>query len=146
VSCSNTIANPCTAQVLKSRREFFVVPGEEERTFLQCTGEHQFVVRQCPRGLFWSQEEAACSDARPPAKTGHCRAFPCLNGGECRDRDGTAYECACKAGYEGEHCERMIDSCASSPCQNGGRCLSYAGGYTCACPDKIIDECCCHGN
>ena len=99
MSCSNTIANPCTAQVLKSKREFFVVPCEEERTFLQCTGENKFVVRQCPRGLFWSQEEAACSDARPLAKTGHCRAFPCLNGGDCRDRNGTAYECVCKAGY-----------------------------------------------
>lgn len=87
----------------------------------------------------------ACTLERPTVKSGMCMDYPCQNGAECRDVNGTQFECVCRGGYTGEFCETMIDSCASSPCQNGGRCLAFAGGYTCACADKIIDECCCHG-
>lgn len=144
LNCEETIQNPCTKEVIESHREFFIVPCIEGRTYLHCTSENKFVVNKCAEGLFWDQEERACVLDRPLVKTGKCSAFPCQNG-DCQDVDGTEFKCVCKKGYEGDFCETMLDSCASNPCQNGGRCLPYAGGYTCACHDKIIDECCCHG-
>jgi len=144
LNCEETIPNPCTKEVIESKREFFIVPCIEGRTYLHCTSENQFVVNKCVEGLFWDQQERACVLDRPLIKTGKCSEFPCENG-DCEDIDGTQFRCVCKAGYEGNFCETMIDSCASNPCQNGGKCLPYAGGYTCACHDKVVDECCCHG-
>lgn len=145
LNCQETIMNPCTISSIEAGRDFFVMPEETGRTFLQCTSENNFVFSRCGEGLFWHQEHKSCSHERPMLKSGKCLEYPCNNGGECKNLNDTEFECTCKLGFTGEFCETMIDSCASNPCQNGGRCLSFAGGYTCACPDKIIDECCCHG-
>ena len=147
LSCGNeTMANPCTSDALVAKRELFTVPDSGEgRAYLHCTGELSFVLSRCPEGLFWHQEDLACTLERPTVKSGKCMDYPCENGAECRDLNGTEFECVCKAGYKGPLCETMVDSCASNPCQNGGRCLAFPGGYTCACPDKVVDDCCCHG-
>lgn len=145
LNCVNTIPNPCTFEAIEQSREFHVMPTQEGRSYIHCTHENHFVLNKCAEGLFWNQEERACVNDRPKEKTGSCMSYPCKNGGDCQDLGDHEYTCACKNGYEGDQCETMIDSCASNPCQNGGRCLAYAGGYTCACHDKIVDECCCHG-
>lgn len=145
LNCVETIPNPCTFQAIQQGREFFVMPSAEGQSYIHCTHENNFVLSSCAKGLFWNQEERACVLEKPSPKTGQCLSYPCKNGGDCQDLGEDGYKCECKTGYEGDLCETMIDSCASNPCQNGGRCLAYAGGYTCACHDKIVDECCCHG-
>ena len=145
LDCKNTIANPCTKEAIAKNRDFFDVPSGKGNTYLQCTSELKFVMSKCAGSLYWDQQEKACTTVRPIKQLGHCASFPCQNNGVCRDLGEAGFECVCKLGFNGTTCDTMIDSCESNPCQNGGRCLSFAGGYTCACPDKIIDDCCCNG-
>ena len=160
LNCAQTIANPCTAQNIQSGFNYFEVPSNEQNTYLHCTGELTFAVIKCANNLFWHQEEKTCTIERPALRSGACSNSPCRNGGSCQEIDSlslssgygggalgqsASVSCLCKNGYTGQFCEEIIDLCLSDPCKNGGRCLSYAGGYTCVCPDKIIDDCCCNG-
>jgi len=135
----------CTSENMLKGIQFFDLKSKEANTFIHCIGELSFVVSKCPEDLFWHSEEKTCTIERPVEKTGVCLNFPCHNGGECQDHGGSDFTCLCKNGFTGNLCETMIDFCESNPCNNGGRCLGFTGGYTCICPDKIIDECCCHG-
>ena len=162
LSCSQTIQNPCTAQNIQSGLNYFEIPTQEQNTYLHCTGQLTFVINRCANSLFWHQEEHTCTVDRPALRSQACLNSPCRNGGICQEVAGDlpsassggygapaqslSVTCNCKNGYTGQFCEEIIDLCLSSPCKNGGRCLSYAGGYTCVCPDKIIDDCCCNGN
>lgn len=125
--------------------QFFELKSMKHNVFLQCIGDSSFVVSKCADNLFWNPEQRTCTIDKPIQKTGHCLSFPCKNGGDCQESSDSDFKCLCKNGYTGQVCEEMIDFCISNPCINGGRCLSFAGGYTCVCPDKIVDECCCHG-
>ena len=145
LDCNHTITNPCTSENMLKGIQFFDLKSKEGNTFIHCIGELSFVVSKCPEDLFWHSEEKTCTIERPVEKTGVCLNFPCHNGGECQDHGGSDFTCLCKNGFTGNLCETMIDFCESNPCNNGGRCLGFTGGYTCICPDKIIDECCCHG-
>lgn len=149
LNCQQTIRNPCTVENVQANRTYFELPSPDSNAYIQCQGTplpFQFEVRKCPDNLHWQQEEQTCSLERAPLKAGICLTFPCKNGGECQEDSGLAgFSCTCKPGYTGAMCEQIIDYCSSNPCQNGGKCLSYAGGYTCICPNNIIDECCCNG-
>jgi hypothetical protein len=147
LNCQQAIRNPCTRDNLQLGLNFFEIPSLAQNAYIQCTGQMQLEVRKCPDNLHWHQEEQTCTVERAPLKAGICLAFPCKNGGECLENANSAsgFSCACKTGYTGAMCEQMIDYCLSSPCQNDGKCLSYAGGYTCICKNKVIDECCCNG-
>lgn len=146
LNCRETIQDPCTAEHIALDKNFFELPTPQRNVYLQCTGENTFTVSKCADKLFWHPEERTCTIERPPLRSGVCLTYPCKNGGECREGGPSGFQCVCKDGYTGVTCEQMIDYCLSNPCQNGGRCLSYAGGYTCVCSDKVIDECCCNGN
>jgi len=142
LNCAQTIANPCTAQNIQSGFNYFEVPSNEQNTYLHCTGELTFAVIKCANNLFWHQEEKTCTIERPALRSGACSNSPCRIHTHLQS---ASVSCLCKNGYTGQFCEEIIDLCLSDPCKNGGRCLSYAGGYTCVCPDKIIDDCCCNG-
>src|SRR5690606_23902278 len=121
------------------------VPSQLQNVYLHCTGPMQFTVSHCAENLFWHPHEQTCSAEPLPADllrqgtSGACAAQPCKNGAECQDNGNGAYVCVCKMGFTGQNCETQIDMCASNPCHNGGLCLSYAGGYSCICQDKVID-------
>jgi len=145
LDCVNTIPEPCTSDSVEPESAYFEIISPNKDHFLHCTSLGQWVVRKCADGLFWDQEEKTCTAERPMTKTGACLTFPCKNGAYCEDVGYNQYRCVCKEGYTGAHCETMVDYCFSNPCKNGGRCLPYAGGYTCVCPGKVVDECCCNG-
>jgi hypothetical protein len=161
LNCAQTIQNPCTPQNIQSGFNYFEVPSTQQNTYLHCTGELTFVLTKCANNLFWHQEEKTCTVEQPALRSGACLNSPCRNGGSCQEiatlsssssnsyggslGESLSVSCNCRNGYTGQFCEEIIDLCLSDPCKNGGRCLSYAGGYTCVCPDKIIDDCCCNG-
>ena len=43
-----------------------------------------------------------------PADVDECARFQCLNGGVCKNLDGS-YECDCPPGWEGDICEKGMD-------------------------------------
>jgi hypothetical protein len=144
LDCRNTMPDPCTEETSDALLAYYPI-GTQGFHYLHCTGVGSFQVRKCAGGLYWNQEERTCTLDKPMTQSGICTQFPCQNAGHCLDLGGSQFRCVCKEGYTGQLCENKIDYCASNPCMNGGRCLSYPGGYTCVCPDKLIDDCCCNG-
>ena len=145
--CQNTLSNPCTEENLNNERNYHEFPSLKGDAYIHCTGVGQLIVARCPEGLFWNQDEQTCAVEKPVKRLrgGICDTLPCRNGATCNELSPTTFECVCKVGYTGDRCETLINYCESNPCSNGGRCLQYAGGYTCVCPDRVVDECCCHG-
>lgn len=65
-----------------------------------------------------------------------CASNPCRNGGSCRKSpDSFSFFCLCRAGYRGNHCEAVTDSCRPNPCLYGGLCVGEKPGYRCSCPE-----------
>lgn len=144
-NCINTITNPCTRQLYDNENQFFPLSNSIGNTYIQCTGLSTFIVHSCPVGLFWNQQARTCANSISLAQSGACQSFPCKNAGSCVDTGNNKFKCLCSSGYTGEFCEQVVDHCVSNPCKNNGKCTSHTGGYTCLCPDKIIDDCCCNG-
>ncbi|KAI0979667.1 hypothetical protein GJ496_011240 [Pomphorhynchus laevis] len=111
--------------------------------FAHCLTNDTFLARKCPRNLFWDQEAETCIREQPEAPTGMCITYPCANGGKCLDH-GNDFSCHCAPGFSGKDCSQKLDMCSINPCK-GGRCRSWSGGYTCECPEKVYDKCCCNG-
>lgn len=46
------------------------------------------------------------------------------------------YQCECKSGFYGHHCEFQsdFDVCSTNPCENAATCMTSLSGYTCTCP------------
>lgn len=49
--------------------------------------------------------------------------------------NASAFDCICKYGYDGSHCELVADMCANITCENLGVCISTYLAWTCRCPD-----------
>ena len=145
MNCQQTMSNPCTPQNMEQGSFLFPVPSPQGNVWLQCISDFTFVVSRCADNLFWNSELKTCTVERPTPKSGVCVNLPCKNGGECQDMGNSQFQCVCITGFTGQLCENIIDMCLTSPCSNGGRCLSWIGGFTCVCQNKIIDETCTSG-
>ena len=56
----------------------------------------------------------------------YCASNPCNNAGLCVNKaDG--YECQCRPGYTGNHCQIDEDECVTSPCAEGATCVDKVG-------------------
>lgn len=84
------------------------------------------------------------------SKCDACFTFPCQNGAECSPRPERRYECVCRPGYHGKHCEHMIDACYGHPCRHNATCTvleegrfscQCAGGYEGTRCEVNIDDC-----
>ncbi|KAJ6647852.1 Protein slit [Pseudolycoriella hygida] len=68
------------------------------------------------------------------SKCDACYTFPCKNDGQCRPMVEREYECICKPGYHGKHCEFMIDACYGNPCRHNATCnVLEEGRFSCQC-------------
>ena len=52
---------------------------------------------------------------------------------QCIEIDLTTFRCDCEPGYEGVHCESLINYCLDVTCQNNGQCRSILLNFTCEC-------------
>ncbi|XP_045183537.2 uncharacterized protein LOC123541967 isoform X2 [Mercenaria mercenaria] len=68
--------------------------------------------------------------------TGNSCNKTCLNNGTCVNG-----ECHCQLGFNGEHCERVMDPCSSSPCVRG-TCFHHSTQYHCLCPSGYTGKKC----
>lgn len=84
------------------------------------------------------------------SKCDACYTFPCQNDAVCMPQAERQYECVCKPGYHGKHCEFMIDACYGNPCRNNATCTvleegrfncNCMAGYTGARCEMNIDDC-----
>lgn len=66
------------------------------------------------------------------AKQTKCRSNPCLNGGTCVNT-GDYYQCICRDGFEGNHCQDDVNDCIPQPCYNGGKCIDGVNWFLCEC-------------
>ncbi len=68
------------------------------------------------------------------SKCDACFTFPCQNDGQCSPMVERQYECICKPGYHGKHCEFMIDACYGNPCRHNATCnVLEEGRFSCQC-------------
>ncbi|KAL7675470.1 hypothetical protein ACOME3_001736 [Neoechinorhynchus agilis] len=141
--CQRPFQNPClsprSAQYVSSTHRF----GTSPDTFLQCTGNGEFIAIKCPRGYDFDESSESCMPRQNSNGVLSCEHNPCENNGTCLDA-GRTYLCACPPGYKGLNCEIRGDPCYNEPCGRG-KCHSWADDYICECPNKVFDKCCCNG-
>nr|XP_050859532.1 sushi, von Willebrand factor type A, EGF and pentraxin domain-containing protein 1-like isoform X2 [Vespula vulgaris] len=82
-----------------------------------------------------------------------CYTKPCLNDGQCLEKEDEDYICECRDYYVGTQCEIFQNPCKSSPCLNEGLCIVHEANknmpYYCSCKsaytgqncEVYIDEC-----
>nr|XP_057906676.1 basement membrane-specific heparan sulfate proteoglycan core protein isoform X5 [Doryrhamphus excisus] len=101
-------------------------PANVSNMFEGCIGEVLINNKKVDLSYSFTESRAIrkCVDTSP------CDRRPCLHGGHCMPNAEYEYQCLCKDGFEGEHCEIMKDVCQSDlQCQNGGNCI----GGQCVC-------------
>ncbi|XP_060562556.1 fibropellin-1-like [Ruditapes philippinarum] len=100
--------------------------------FHQCRWDkNELVCDNCEEGYFGDHCE--CQNETSP-----CDLNPCVNGW-CVEY-GESYQCKCKPGWEGVHCDADVDECLSSPC-GVGSCINEINRYKCECPNGYVDNC-----
>lgn len=83
-------------------------------------------------------DTSQCSDVSSGVSdVSGCVSSPCMNQGQCVNRQGSYYVCKCVAPfYTGDRCEQP-SPCTSDSCYNGGTCNTYInptiGHFTCSC-------------
>ncbi|KAM4611104.1 basement membrane-specific heparan sulfate proteoglycan core protein [Polymixia lowei] len=96
-------------------------PANVSELFEGCIGEVSINNKKVDLSYSFTESRAIrkCVDNSP------CDRRPCLNGGDCMSSVEYEYQCLCKDGFEGEHCEVVKDVCQSNlQCQNGGSCVN----------------------
>ncbi|KAL7864275.1 hypothetical protein AOLI_G00156950 [Acnodon oligacanthus] len=102
-------------------------PANVSMLFDGCIGEVSINGKKVDLSYSFTESRAIsqCRDDSP------CDRRPCQNGGRCMPTAEYEFQCLCRDGYEGEHCEVVKDTCLdSSQCQNGGSCVDNH----CVCP------------
>jgi hypothetical protein len=51
----------------------------------------------------------------------------------CNTTSNSTFQCLCDAGWEGLHCETMINFCENILCQNNGVCRPTLQNFSCEC-------------
>jgi hypothetical protein len=70
------------------------------------------------------------------------------NKGICVNNLGS-YDCFCRPGFSGDHCDFDINECLCGPCKNNATCIDKINTFECQCPpgyagktcDQDVDEC-----
>ena len=76
-------------------------------------------------------DECAESEAQIQNDTENDKGI--CNNGICQNKEGS-YDCFCRPGFGGQHCDYDFPECLSAPCQHGGTCKDEINDFTCLCP------------
>ncbi|ESO98734.1 hypothetical protein LOTGIDRAFT_114238, partial [Lottia gigantea] len=111
--------------------------GEYCHTFDSCLS------RPCQNGGQCEHKKNSLSDFNCNCRLGYhdslctervsnlCSLDLCQNNGSCTGNQ-THFQCECRPGFSGSHCEVDINECESNPCQHGV-CVDRVGGFQCYC-------------
>lgn len=83
------------------------------------------------------------------AYVGPCYYNECENGATCIEEKNSKYNCECKPGFYGEHCQFDVNECivkkdsiVTSPCQHNGKCYDLVNDYFCECHGPYTGQNC----
>ncbi|CAL8325836.1 unnamed protein product [Merluccius merluccius] len=96
-------------------------PANISELFKGCIGEVSINNKKVDLSYSFTESRGVrkCVDDSP------CDSRPCLHGGHCMPNAEYEYQCLCKDGFEGEHCEVVKEMCQNSlQCHNGGSCVA----------------------
>lgn len=63
------------------------------------------------------------------------------NNGICINTEG-GYDCFCRPGFSGDHCDINIDECLCGPCKNNATCLDGINMFQCLCQPGYTGKTC----
>lgn len=55
---------------------------------------------------------------------------------------GDYYQCICRDGFEGNHCQDDVNDCSPQPCYNGGKCIDGINWFLCECANGFTGPDC----
>ena len=78
-------------------------------------------------------DECAESEAKVQNDPENSEKLKICKNGICQNEEGS-YQCFCRPGFGGQHCDYDFPECLSDPCQHGGTCNDEINAFTCLCP------------
>ncbi|XP_039260156.2 fibronectin-like isoform X1 [Styela clava] len=100
----------------------------------QNTTETQVAVEDLKSNQQYTCEVAALTPDMKSLKSSYsertamleCDKSPCLNGGICKERDTSGFDCQCTSAYEGKTCENVRNWCEEreTPCPGNATCFN----------------------
>ncbi|CAF3250693.1 unnamed protein product [Rotaria socialis] len=102
----------------------------------------------CMDGFTWTIDKEKLQATGRCEPINVCLQSPCLNQGQCEQRNGTTeYMCQCRLGYGGKNCQIQSrdrsNQCYTGFCLNGGSCyVNNNGQMECVCSPGYMGRYC----
>ncbi|XP_058960029.2 uncharacterized protein [Pocillopora verrucosa] len=113
--------------------------------------EYEGLIAEAKRSRYVDEAEALIAADEDEIEELSCLENPCRYGGTCVVTSCGSYECKCRPGFSGKHCDCVVKECDfdKNPCRHNATCIDMGSDYICKCPSGIkgrhceidIDEC-----
>ncbi|CAH3127335.1 unnamed protein product [Pocillopora meandrina] len=123
----------------------------DERSRYGYYDEYESLIGEAKRSRYVDEAEALIAADEDEIEELSCLENPCRYGGTCVVTSCGSYECKCRPGFSGKHCDCVVKECDfdKNPCRHNATCIDMGSDYICKCPSGIkgrhceidIDEC-----